>query len=67
MGKESSSLDSNYNRVHIGFSICPETNRLLTESAQRSNRTKKSEAELRLADHLRRFRSISEIGDVTPF
>ncbi|HHR5887016.1 TPA: TraY domain-containing protein [Providencia alcalifaciens] len=42
-----------YKPVTISVSISAETNRLLTESAQRARRSKKVEAVLRLSDHLR--------------
>ena len=35
------------------------------DSAQKTGRTKKKEAELRLADHLRRFSSIEQVGQAT--
>ncbi len=64
MSKKSSSSDSDFPAVSITHTLSPEMNRLLTESALRSERTKKAEARLRLADHLERFQSISEIGFV---
>lgn len=39
----------------IWFDMDPETNRLLTESAQVNKRTKRQEASFRLTDHLRKF------------
>ncbi|WP_407902062.1 TraY domain-containing protein [Providencia rustigianii] len=42
-----------YKSVTISVPISAETNRLLTESAQRARRSKKVEAVLRLSDHLR--------------
>ncbi|HHR6394724.1 TPA: TraY domain-containing protein [Providencia alcalifaciens] len=42
-----------YKPVTISVPISAETNRLLTESAQRVRRSKKVEAVLRLSDHLR--------------
>ncbi len=42
-----------------------ESNQLLTLSAKRSKRTKRAEAELRLRDHLKRFKGITAEGEVT--
>lgn len=56
-------LESNndYKKVFITIQISEESNRFLSESAKRSNRKKVQEAKIRLEDHLRRFRSISEL------
>lgn len=51
-----------YESVFISFQLSARGNKLITESATRSGRTKKKEALLRLEDHLRRYRSISEIS-----
>ncbi len=50
----------------ISFILDAETNKLLTDSAERSNRQKRREALIRLKDHLRQFRSISEVGHGLP-
>lgn len=42
-------------KVNISCSLDEATDELLMESAIKSGRTKKREAELRLEDHLRRF------------
>jgi hypothetical protein len=55
-------LNSNYSKVHITIKLSENTNRLLSESCSRSNRKKIQEATLRLEDHLKKFRSISEIN-----
>ena len=47
----------------VNFQVDATTNRWLTESAQRSGRQKRSEAALRLKDHLERFQSIAAIGE----
>jgi hypothetical protein len=44
----------------------PDSNGLLTESAQRSGRAKKIEAEMRLKDHLIRFELITAVGVTKP-
>jgi hypothetical protein len=51
-----------YKSVGIQFVIDSESNKLLEESANLSERTKKAEARIRLADHLRRFPSITKVG-----
>lgn len=65
--RKTSNSEEEYRDITITLRLDSETNKLLTESAQRSNRTKRTEAELRFADHVRRFRTISEIGDAAPF
>ncbi|NOI26697.1 TraY domain-containing protein [Vibrio mediterranei] len=47
--------DENYPEVGIAFRLSSEANKTLTISANRSERVKKSEAKLRLEDHLKRF------------
>lgn len=42
------------------------TNRLLSEASIKSQRPKRREALLRLADHLERFESISQKGEAVP-
>jgi len=61
-------LESNthYKKVYISFQLTPEANKILTESAKRSNRKKVQEAKLRLEDHLNSFRSISELNHAVP-
>lgn len=56
--------NANYNKVFITLKLSCQSNRLLTESCTRSNRKKIQEAMLRLDDHLKRFRSISELDHV---
>lgn len=58
--------DDEFTNVTITLRIDAETNRLLTQSAKRSKRTKRTEAEFRLTDHVKRWKSISEIGVTTP-
>ncbi|SFM08370.1 TraY domain-containing protein [Legionella jamestowniensis] len=58
--------NNNYSKVYISFQLSEEVNKLLTESSKRSGRKKIPEAALRLEDHLKRFRSISEINQTTP-
>ena len=55
-------INVKYPKVYISFQLSEETNKLLTESCQRSGRKKIPEAALRLEDHLRRYRSISELN-----
>lgn len=50
---------------HVTVRMKPEFNVLLEDSAYRTERAKRREAELRLEDHLRRFSSITELGCVT--
>jgi len=56
----------NYPKVYISFQLSEEANKLLSESCTRSGRKKIPEAALRLEDHLRRFRSISELNQTIP-
>ena len=56
--------DNKYQSVFVTVQLSSESNRLLSESCKRSNRKKIQEATLRLEDHLKRFRSISEIDHV---
>ena len=55
-----------YPKVYISFQLSEEANKLLTESCMRSGRKKIPEAALRLEDHLKRFRSISELNQTIP-
>ena len=59
-------FNNHFKKVYISFQLSAESNELLTEAAKRSNRKKVQEAKLRLDDHLKRFRSISEIDFVIP-
>ncbi|WP_131751122.1 MULTISPECIES: TraY domain-containing protein [Legionella] len=59
-------FDNHFRKVYISFQLSAESNELLTDAAKRSNRKKVQEAKLRLDDHLKRFRSISEIDFVVP-
>lgn len=54
--------DINYKKVHITIQLSNEFNKLLSESAKRAKRRKIQEVVLRLEDHLKRFRSISELN-----
>ncbi|MBA2650366.1 MAG: TraY domain-containing protein [Legionella sp.] len=54
--------NTKYPKVYISFQLSEEANKLLTESSKRSGRKKIPEASLRLEDHLRSFRSISELN-----
>ena len=56
-------MENEYRSVKINISMIAKTNRLLSESATRSNRSKVSEAELRLADHLENYKSISYLNN----
>lgn len=51
-----------YDEVYISFKLSREANQLLSESADRSGRTKKVEAKLRLESNLQRVDSISHMG-----
>ena len=55
-------MDSKLKSVGLAFKLRGEADRLLTEAARLSNRPKKQEAELRLADHLLKFESIGSVG-----
>lgn len=57
--------DANYKKVFIAFQLSERANRLLSESAKRSNRRKLQEAALRLEDHLNQVFSISHVGSVS--
>lgn len=47
----------------VTVKISSTANNLLITSARKSKRSKKSESELRLEDHLRKFDSITRVGD----
>lgn len=51
--------------IGIAFRISQKANTAITESCSRSGRSKKTEAAMRLEDHLRRYKSITEIGIVS--
>lgn len=59
-------FNNHFKKVYISFQLSAESNELLTEAAKRSNRKKIQEAKLRFDNHLKRFRSISEIDFVIP-
>lgn len=63
---ESEINNKKYRKVFISFQLSEEANKLLTEACERSGRKKIPEAALRLEDHLKRFRSISELNQTTP-
>lgn len=54
--------DDKFRKVGIAVDIPPEVNRLLTQAAQRSKRTKTMEALVRLEDHLKNFPDIATQG-----
>ena len=51
-----------YKDVFISFRLDSKSNKLLSQAANRANRTKRQEAKLRLHDHLEKYSSISEIS-----
>lgn len=55
---------SEYLDVGISIRIDAQTNQLLSDAATTSSRTKRSEATIRLKDHLQRFPAISKVGSV---
>ncbi|WP_131795892.1 TraY domain-containing protein [Fluoribacter gormanii] len=61
-----SEINNKYRAVFISFQVSEEANKFLTKSWQRSGRKKTPEAALCLEEHLRRFRSISELNQATP-
>ncbi len=67
--EKTSSSDLDFITTHrttsVTMGVEAPTNQLLTESAKRSKRTKRGEAELRLRDHLKRFKGITAEGEVT--
>lgn len=54
--------DDKFRKVGIAVDIPLEVNRLLTQAAQRSRRTKTMEALVRLEDHLKNFPDIATPG-----
>lgn len=63
---KSKNNNKEYPKVYISFQLTEEANQLLTESCLRSGRKKIPEASMRLEDHLRRYRSISELNHTIP-
>ncbi len=57
--------NNNYKSVYVTIKLSAEGNQLLSESCERSNRKKLQEAALRLEDHLKRFNSISKLGEAS--
>ncbi|EPC4028304.1 TraY domain-containing protein [Aeromonas salmonicida] len=55
-------MPEKYRETSTVVSLNPESNRLLTESAKRSGRTKVQEASIRLRDHLLHFSEIATEG-----
>ena len=55
-------MDSKLKPVGVAFNLRGEADQLLTESARLNNRSKKQEAELRLADHLMKYETIGSVG-----
>ncbi|MCW8399501.1 TraY domain-containing protein [Legionella sp. PATHC038] len=53
--------DNNYKKVYITLQLSEASNEMLSMSSKRSNRKKIQEATLRLEDHLKKYRSISEL------
>lgn len=52
-------------RIGVTVKISAEANDLLNQAIRKTNRTKRKEAELRLEDHITRFESITQLGQVT--
>lgn len=63
MGREKK--DSDLKGTWITIELSSEINGLITTAKEDSRRSKRAEAELRLADHLKRFSHISAEGIVT--
>lgn len=59
---EKISMSKIYKNTSTVVQLSPEENRLLTESAERSGRTKLQEASIRLKDHLHNFSDIATLG-----
>ena len=55
----------NYGEVYISFKISAEANKFLTESAEKSGRSKKKEASLRLESNLALIEAISTMENFT--
>ncbi|HAU0661242.1 TPA: TraY domain-containing protein [Legionella anisa] len=58
--------NNNYKKVYITLQLSEASNQLLSVTAKRSNRKKIQEATLRLEDHLKKYRSISELDHAIP-
>lgn len=54
--------DEQWKAVQLVMRLSPNVNRLLTESALRTGRSKTQEALLRLTDHLNNFEDIASEG-----
>lgn len=54
--------DEQWKAVQLVMRLSPNVNRLLTESARRTGRSKTQEALLRLTDHLINFEDIASEG-----
>ncbi|MBH2856672.1 TraY domain-containing protein [Serratia ureilytica] len=59
---EKSQSEHEYSSVSITLQLGPDVNELLTHAANRSGRTKRQEALLRLTDHLQQVRDIATQG-----
>ena len=55
--------DAKYKPVTVTIELDADTNKLLSQSAKRSLRTKKDEALIRLVDHLQIVQSVGAEGD----
>ncbi|WP_103989389.1 TraY domain-containing protein [Legionella quinlivanii] len=58
--------NNNYKKVYITLLLSEASNEMLSISSKRSNRKKIQEATLRLEDHLKKYRSISELEHAIP-
>lgn len=58
----STMTDEQWKAVQLVMRLSPNVNRLLTESARRTGRSKIQEALLRLTDHLNNFEDIATEG-----
>ena len=54
--------EDKFRKVGLTVDLPPDVNRLLTQAAQRSKRTKTMEALVRLEDHLKNFPDIATTG-----
>lgn len=54
--------EDKFKKVGLTVDVPPDVNRLLTQAAQRSKRTKTMEALVRLEDHLKNFPDIATSG-----
>ena len=59
-------MDLESKSVGVSIDLRAEADRLLTEAARLSKRSKKQEAELRLADHLMKYEVIGGVGFKKP-